>query len=296
MTQEPAKKRGLGMGLSALLGSDATDSAVGASSGPPAQIVPIEFLSASPLQPRRRFPEAELDSLAQSLATYGVLQPLLVRPRPGTAEAYAAPGFEIIAGERRWRAAQRAGLHELPVVVRELSDREVLEIALVENLQREDLSPIEEAEGYKRLMDEFGRTQDELAQEIGKSRPHIANTLRLLKLPEVVRRFLEEGKLSAGHARTLLGADDPEAMARSIIERGMSVRDTEAMVQTGRLVQKSAKGRIDRDPDIVAFEDRLRSAIGLACQLKPKAKGGTLTIRYSNLDQLDRIARQLLRD
>lgn len=290
MTQEPARKRGLGMGLSALLGSDAA----APNERSPSQNVPIEFLTASPLQPRRRFAEAELDALADSLKTYGVLQPLLVRPRRGTTEGYAAPGFEIIAGERRWRAAQRAGLDELPVVVRDLADREVLEIALVENLQREDLSPIEEAEGYKRLIDEFGRTQDELAQEIGKSRSHIANTLRLLKLPETVRRFLEEGKLSAGHARTLLGADDPEALARSIIERGMSVRDTEAMVQTGKLVQKSAKARIDRDPDLVAFEDRLRSAIGLACQITPKAKGGTLTIRYSSLEQLDRIARQLL--
>lgn len=292
MTQEPAKKRGLGMGLSALLGNEAPDPTV----RPPSQIVPIEFLSASPLQPRRRFAEPELESLAESLKTYGVLQPLLVRPRAGSAVGYATPGFEIIAGERRWRAAQLAGLDELPVVVRDLSDREVLEIALVENLQREDLSPIEEAEGYKRLIDEFGRTQEELAQEIGKSRSHIANTLRLLKLPETVRRFLEEGKLSAGHARTLLGADDPDAMARSIIERGMSVRDTEAMVQTGKLVQKSAKARVDRDPDLVAFEDRLRSAIGLACQIKPKAKGGTLTIRYTSLDQLDRIARQLLTD
>jgi ParB family transcriptional regulator, chromosome partitioning protein len=289
MTQEPAKKRGLGMGLSALLGHEAPGPAV----RPPSQNVPIEFLTASPLQPRRRFPEAELLALADSLRTYGVLQPLLVRPRAGTAQGYAAPGFEIIAGERRWRAAQLAGLDQLPVVVRELDDREVLEIALVENLQREDLSPIEEAEGYQRLIDEFGRTQEELAREIGKSRPHIANTLRLLKLPETVRRFLEEGRLTAGHARTLLGADDPEGMARSIIERGMSVRDTEAMVQTGKLVQKSAKGRLERDPDLVAFEDRLRSAMGLACQIKPKAKGGTLTIRYTTLDQLERIARQL---
>ena len=287
MTQEPAKKRGLGMGLSALMGNDGPDPAARA----PAQTVPIEFLAASPLQPRRRFAEPELASLAESLNTYGVLQPLLVRPAPGP-----TPGYEIIAGERRWRAAQLAGLHELPVVLRELSDREVLEIALVENLQREDLSPIEEAEGYSRLMDEFGRTQEELAQEIGKSRSHIANTLRLLKLPETVRRFLEEGRLSAGHARTLLGADDPEALARSIIERGMSVRDTEAMVQTGRLVQRSATTRVDRDPDIVAFEERLAGAIGLACQIKPKAKGGTLTIRYTSLDQLDRIARQLIVD
>ncbi len=292
MTQEPAKKRGLGMGLSALLGHDTPDPA-----GPgPARTVPIEFLTASPLQPRRRFVEAELQALADSLKTYGVLQPLLVRPRSGSAAGYATPGFEIVAGERRWRAAQLAGLDELPVVVRELGDRDVLEIALVENLQREDLSPIEEAEGYRRLIDEFDRTQEELAQEIGKSRSHIANTLRLLKLPEAVRRYLEEGKLSAGHARTLLGADDPEAMARSIIERGMSVRDTEAMVQTGKLVQRSAKARMDRDPDLVAFEDRLRSAIGLACQITPKAKGGTLTIRFSSLDQLERIARQLLPD
>lgn len=285
MTQEPMKKRGLGMGLSALLGQEAAN----AGQHPPAQTVPIEFLTASPLQPRRRFAEAELEALADSLKAYGVLQPLLVRPRPG-----ATPGYEIVAGERRWRAAQRAGLHELPVVVRDFADREVLEIALVENLQREDLSPIEEAEGYQRLLTEFGRTQEELAQEIGKSRSHIANTLRLLKLPEAVRRFLEEGRLSAGHARTLLGADDPEALARSIIERGMSVRDTEAMVQTGKLVQRSAKSRIDRDPDLVAFEDRLRGAIGLACEIRPRAKGGTLTIRYTSLDQLDRIARQLM--
>lgn len=290
MTHEHGKKRGLGMGLSALLGSDAPEP----SHRLPSQNVPIEFLSASSLQPRRRFAESDLAALADSLKTYGVLQPLLVRPRPSMATGYAAPGFEIVAGERRWRAAQLAGLDELPVVVRDLDDREVLEIALVENLQREDLSPLEEAEGYQRLITEFGRTQEELAQEIGKSRSHIANTLRLLKLPETVRRFLEDGKLSAGHARTLLGADDPEAMARSIIERGMSVRDTEAMVQTGRLVQKSAKGRLAPDPNLVAFEDRLRSGIGLACHIKQTAKGGTLTIRYTSLDQLDRIARQLL--
>jgi ParB family chromosome partitioning protein len=285
MSQESGKKRGLGMGLSALLGNEHAEPM----QRPPAQTVPIEFLAASPLQPRRRFAATELEALADSLRSYGVLQPLLVRPAPGT-----TPGYEIIAGERRWRAAQLAGLHELPVVVRELADREVLEIALVENLQREDLSPIEEAEGYRRLIDEFGRTQEELAQEIGKSRSHIANTLRLLKLPETVRRFLDEGKLSAGHARTLLGADDPEALARSIIERGMSVRDTEAVVQTGRLVQRSAKTRIDRDPDVVAFEQRLAGALGLACEIKPKAKGGTLTIRYSSLDQLDGIARRLI--
>lgn len=287
MQQEPVKKRGLGMGLSALLGGDAPD----ALARPASQNVPIEFLEASRLQPRRRFVEAELQSLADSLKVYGVLQPLLVRPKPGP-----TPGYEIVAGERRWRAAQLAGLHELPVIVRELGDRQVLEIALVENLQREDLSPIEEAEGYQRLIDEFGHTQEALAQEIGKSRSHIANTLRLLKLPEIVRRFLEEGKLTAGHARTLLSADDPEALARSIIERGLSVRDTEAVVQMGKLVQKSAKSGVDRDPDIVAFEERLASAIGLACQLKPKAKGGTLTIRYTSLDQLDRIARQLIVD
>jgi ParB family chromosome partitioning protein len=273
------------MGLSALLGNEHAEPM----QRPPAQTVPIEFLAASPLQPRRRFAATELEALADSLRSYGVLQPLLVRPAPGT-----TPGYEIIAGERRWRAAQLAGLHELPVVVRELADREVLEIALVENLQREDLSPIEEAEGYRRLIDEFGRTQEELAQEIGKSRSHIANTLRLLKLPETVRRFLDEGKLSAGHARTLLGADDPEALARSIIERGMSVRDTEAVVQTGRLVQRSAKTRIERDPDVVAFEQRLAGALGLACEIKPKAKGGTLTIRYSSLEQLDGIARRLI--
>jgi ParB family chromosome partitioning protein len=251
--------------------------------------MPVAMLRPNPRNPRKAFDESELADLAASIRERGVVQAILVRPAAGGAE-----GYEIIAGERRWRAAQRAGLHEVPIVVHDVSDREALELAIIENVQRADLNPLEEAIGYQQLIDEHGYSQSQLGDVIGKSRPHIANTLRLLKLPETVRRFLEEGKLSAGHARTLLGADDPEALARSIIERGMSVRDTEAMVQTGRLVQQSAKARIDRDPDLVAFEDRLRGAIGLACQIKPKAKGGTLTIRYSSLEQLDRIARQLL--
>lgn len=285
MQQDNPKKRGLGMGLSALLGNDAPDPGF----RPLAQSVPIEFLSASPLQPRRHFAADELETLAVSLRSYGILQPLLVRPRPG-----AAPGYEIVAGERRWRAAQLAGLHELPVVVRDLADRDVLEIALVENLQREDLTPIEEARAYQRLIDEFGRTQEEIAQEIGRSRPHIANTLRLLKLPEPVRRMLEDGRLTAGHARALLAADDPVALAQAVVERGLNVRDTEAVVQTGKLVQRQARSAVDRDPDLEAFENRLASSLGLACRLQPKAKGGTLTIRYSSLDQLDRIASRLL--
>ena len=285
MQQDNPKKRGLGMGLSALLGNDAPDPAF----RPLAQSVPIEFLSVSSLQPRRHFDEDELETLAESLRAYGVLQPLLVRPRPGS-----APGYEIVAGERRWRAAQRAGLHELPVVVRDLGDRDVLEIALVENLQREDLTPIEEARAYQRLIDEFGRTQEEIAREIGRSRPHIANTLRLLKLPEMVRRMLEDGRLSAGHARALLAADDPVALAQAVVERGLNVRDTEAVVQTGKLVQRQARGAVPRDPDLEAFESRLASSLGLTCRLAPKAKGGTLTIRYSSLDQLDRLASRLM--
>ncbi|MCS6877739.1 MAG: ParB/RepB/Spo0J family partition protein [Geminicoccaceae bacterium] len=284
------RRRSLGMGLAALLGGDPAllDPAAG---GRPAQWVPIEFLRPSPLQPRRQFPEAELEELARSIRDKGLLQPLLVRPAPA-----GAPGYEIVAGERRWRAAQRAGLHELPVLVRELADREVLELALVENLQRADLGPLEEARAYRRLIEEFGHDQEEVARVVGRSRSHVANTLRLLSLPEEVARLLEEGKLTAGHARALLGAEDPVALALEVVRRELSVRETEALVRArARRRDKSAGGR-QRDPDLVALERRLATRLGLPIAIRPKARGGSLTIRYSSLEQLEAVIRRLVPD
>ena len=212
-----------------------------------------------------------------------MLQPLLVRPVEDEEAA-----FELVAGERRWRAAQRAGLHQVPVLVRALGDLEALEIALIENLQREDLSALEEAEAYRRLMQEFGRTQAALAEVVGKSRSHVANTLRLLGLPEPVRRRLEDGALSAGHARALLAAEDPVALAAEIIRRGLNVRMTERLVQhrTGR---KRPGARLARDADTAALERDLSSALGLRVTIASKPRGGALTLHYRDLDQLDRL-------
>ena len=249
------KRRGLGMGLSALLGGDFDDAEPEAAGQ--TQRVPIAFLSPSLLQPRRHFDEAELKALADSIRAKGVLQPLVVRPKEGAA------GYEIIAGERRWRAAQLAELHDLPVVVHKLSDRDVLEVALIENLQRADLSPIEEAEAYQRLIDDYGHTQEVVSTIIGKSRSHIANTLRLLKLPADVRNMVLDGRLSAGHARALLGAEDASGLARAIVERGLSVREVESLVAAGRMVAPKARAsRRERDPNIVAFEQRLVEQLG----------------------------------
>lgn len=283
------RRRSLGMGLAALLGGDPAllDTGTG---GRTAQMVPIEFLRPSPLQPRRQFPEAELEELAHSIREKGVLQPLLVRPAPA-----GAPGYEIVAGERRWRAAQRAGVHELPVVVRELSDREVLELALVENLQRADLTPLEEARAYQRLIEEFGHPQEEVARIVGRSRSHVANTLRLLALPEEVAHLLEEGRLTAGHARALLAAEDPVSLAREVVRRELSVRETEALVRARARPGRAARGR-RRDPDLVALEQRLAARLGLPIAIRPRAKGGSLTIRYSSLDQLDALIRRLAPD
>ncbi len=281
----PGRKRGLGMGLSALLGGDAEL----LKAPPPAasQSVPIEFLVPSPLQPRRRFAEDELDALADSIRARGVMQPLLVRPAPGAPQRY-----EIVAGERRWRAAQRAGVHELPVVLYALSDREALEVALLENVQRQDLSPVEEADGYRRLIDEFGHTQAELASALGKSRSHIANLLRLLALPPAVRSLLDAGALSAGHARALLMARDPGALAKIVLDQGLNVRQTERLVQADKNPpaqrQKPAK-----DADTRALERELSTRIGLKVTLKPAGNGGTLSIAYHSLDQLDEVVARL---
>jgi ParB family transcriptional regulator, chromosome partitioning protein len=275
-----AKRQPLGRGLAALFGeTEGRPSDAGAS----VREVAIELIRPGAFQPRRHFDEAELEALAQSVREKGVLQPLLVRP---VDEAAAA--FELIAGERRWRAAQRAGLHQVPVLVRTLCDIEALEIALIENLQREDLTALEEAEAYRRLIDQFGRTQASLADAVGKSRSHVANTLRLLGLPDVVRRRLEEGALTAGHGRALLAADDPAALAAEIIRRGLNVRVTEQLVKR-RVAPRPASPRRPRDADTAALERDLTQTLGLRVTVAGKARGGALTLHYTNLDQLDRL-------
>jgi ParB family chromosome partitioning protein len=276
---ERARRRQLGRGLAALFGE-----AEGEAAADPAtqRQVPIELIRPGAFQPRRRFAEAELDALAQSIREKGILQPLLVRPLAGEEAA-----FELVAGERRWRAAQRVGVHEVPVIVRPLADSEALEIALVENIQREDLAPLEEAEAYSRLMEEFGRTQASLAEAVGKSRSHVANTLRLLSLPAPVRRRLDEGELSAGHARALLAATDPVALAAEVVRRGLNVRATERLVQ--RRAEMPRPTRRLRDADTVALERDLGALLGLRVTLEPKKRGGALTLHYASLDQLDRV-------
>ena len=280
---ERAARRQLGRGLAALFGE-----ADGAASADPAQqrFVPIEWIRPGKLQPRRRFAEAELEALAQSIREKGILQPLLVRSLTAT-----ETDFELIAGERRWRAAQRVGLHEVPIIIRQISDSEALEIALIENLQREDLSPLEEAEAYRRLIDEFGRTQAGLAEALGKSRSHVANTLRLLALPAPVRHRVDAGELSAGHARALLGAADPAALAEEVVRRGLNVRATERLVQ--RRAETPPSERRPRDADTAALERELGAVLGLRVTLEAKKRGGALTLHYASLDQLDRVLRLL---
>jgi ParB family chromosome partitioning protein len=275
-----ARRQPLGRGLSALFGE--AGSRPGADAG--VRDVAVELIRPGAFQPRRRFDEVELEALAQSVREKGVLQPLLVRPIENEAAA-----FELVAGERRWRAAQRAGLHQVPVLVRALDDRETLEIALIENLQREDLTALEEAEAYRRLIQELGRTQSSLAEALGKSRSHVANTLRLLGLPAAVQRHLEAGALSAGHARALLSADDPAALATEVIRRGLNVRVTEQLVKR-RSAPRAGAGRAQlRDADTAALERELARDLGVRVTIAAKARGGALTLHYTNLDQLDRL-------
>jgi ParB family transcriptional regulator, chromosome partitioning protein len=293
----PATKRPpLGRGLATLFG----EAGVRAAAQPDgagyrgAQSVPIEAIRPSPFQPRRHFAEAELDALAQSIREKGIVQPLLVRPVADAANLESGADFELVAGERRWRAAQRVGLHEVPVVIRALGDSEVIEIALVENLQREDLSPLEEAEAYSRLTREFGRSQASLAEAVGKSRSHVANTVRLLSLPVAVLRNLEEGALSAGHARALLSAPDPVSAADEVIRRGLNVRATEELVRR-RATEPLPSPRPPRDADTVALERELATVLGLRVTLAPKRRGGSLALHYTTLDQLDRLLALLRR-
>ena len=250
--------------------------------------LPVAFLRPNPRNPRKAFAATDLDDLTASIREKGVVQPILVRPVEGADDSY-----EIVAGERRWRAAQKAGLHEVPVVVRELSDKEALELAIVENVQRQDLNALEEAVGYQQLIDGYGYSQAELAEVIGKSRSHIANTLRLLKLPDVVQDYLREGKLTAGHARALVTLDDPAAAARRIVEAGLNVRDVEKLGESaGR--RKSAGGRKpNKDADTRALEKSLTDRVGLAVAIDHKGSSGKVTVSYRTLEQLDDICRRL---
>jgi ParB family chromosome partitioning protein len=283
-------KRGLGRGLSALLGEGAGP--VSSATRAPRHL-PIGQIEPSRLQPRRHFDADELEALAESIRANGILQPILVRRHPSKANVH-----EIVAGERRWRAAQLAKLHEIPVVEREFSDSEVIEVALVENMQRHDLSALEEAEGYQRLIGEFGRSQEDLARQLGKSRPHIANTLRLLKLPDEVKALLIEGRLTAGHGRALLSARDPVALAAKVVARGLSVRQTEALAArsaAGPARRKKQTPPAAKDADTRALERDLARLLGLQVEIAHGRTGGSLTIRYRSLEQLDDVIRRLNR-
>ncbi|MDG4905099.1 ParB/RepB/Spo0J family partition protein [Mesorhizobium sp. WSM4898] len=295
MSEDQSRKR-LGRGLAALIGEIDRPAAAEKPSAVAADgKVPIEFVSPNPKNPRRHFGDAELTDLAQSIREHGVVQPVVARPSP------SQPGrYEIIAGERRWRAAQRAGLTEIPLIVRDVNDRTALELAIIENVQRADLNPVEEAQGYQQLIDEHGYTQADLGQVIGKSRSHVANTLRLLKLPDVIRDMLVDGALSAGHARTLVTAGDPAGLAKRIVEEGLSVRQAEALAQmpAGPTPAKvrSAPSAPEKDPDTLAFEKLMTDTIGMIVSIEHKAKGGTLRVDYRSLDQLDELCRRLKDD
>jgi ParB family transcriptional regulator, chromosome partitioning protein len=288
MNEKPSR---LGRGLAALIGDMAPIEAPRAADNSNAgqRRLPLEFLIANRANPRRDFDPAALEELTASIKEKGVMQPLLVRPGEGPNQ------FEIIAGERRWRAAQRAGLHEVPVVIREVDDREALELAIIENVQRVDLNPLEEAQGYEQLIEQFAYTQQDLAQVIGKSRSHVANTLRLLKLPAEVREMMLRGELTAGHARTLITVDDPAAMAREIVAGKLSVREAEQLSQHGTAPKRTPAGPQVRDADLVALEKRLSDATGLNVQIHntPKSESGRVEIRYKTLEQLDAILARL---
>ena len=288
------ERRGLGRGLSALMADVKVDTSGGATASRRADsLVPVEKLVPNPLQPRRDFPEAALQDLAASLRQKGVIQPLIVRPIAGSDR------FEIVAGERRWRAAQIAQLHELPVIVREFDDTEVLEVAIIENIQRADLNAMEEALGFRQLMDRFGHTQEKLAEALSKSRSHVANLLRLLTLPEDVQAYVREGKLSAGHARALITSHNPSALARRVIVEGLSVRETERLSKavSGKPNPRkaTASGGVEKDADTKALEADLSANLKMSVRIahEPGGETGILSIRYNTLDDLDLLCRVL---
>ena len=279
MSMKEQPKR-LGRGLAALLGDAAVPQSV---SAPGVQALAVDMLEPSPFQPRQDMDESALQELADSIAQRGILQPLLVRPNPAKPDHY-----QIIAGERRWRAAQRVSLHEVPVLVRPLSDSDAMAAGLVENLQREDLNAIEEAEGYKRLLEEFSLSQDKLGEAVGKSRAHIGNIVRLLKLPEQVRTMLRQGQLSPGHARALLTHPDPVKAAKEVVKRDLSVRQTEALAaQATRPAKPTASTAPRGDADIESLANSLSERLGLKVQIKFNGKSGAVILNYADLDQLD---------
>jgi ParB family transcriptional regulator, chromosome partitioning protein len=280
-----AQKRRLGRGLAALIGDDVVETLPAEELNGLRQ-VPIELLHPNPNNPRKQFKEEELSDLAQSIGDKGLLQPLVVRQR-------SDGEYEIVAGERRWRASQRAGLHHLPVLVRELSDGETLEIALIENIQRTDLNPLEEARAYQQLLQQFSYTQQQLADSVRKSRSHIANTLRLLNLPDSVRGFIEDGKLTAGHARTLVATDSPAELANKIISLGLSVREAENLSRENSAAPAS-RAKLEKNADTRALEKQISDALGLRTEIKAQGReGGTLMVKYKTLDQLDALTSRL---
>ena len=284
------ERRGLGRGLSALMSDVAADTAPASEGGSVTraeQIVPIEKIAPNPDQPRRDFPAQDMDDLAASIKEKGVIQPLIVRVK--------SDGYEIVAGERRWRAAQMAKLHELPVIIRDYTDTEVLEIAIIENIQRADLNPVEEAAGYQQLMDKFGHTQEKLAAALGKSRSHIANLMRLLQLPKEVLDLLKDGKLTAGHARALITTENPVALARQVVKQGLSVRETERLAKAPKARPEKVKLQPTKDADTRALEGDLSANLGMKVSVdhKPGKESGKLTISYKTLEELDDLCRLL---
>lgn len=301
MSDQRPERKGLGRGLSALMADIGLDARDPLSTGTPAaerpaglRQVPLHLIVANADQPRRHFDEAALDELAQSIKERGVVQPIVVRPIPESAQ------FEIVAGERRWRAAQRAGLTDIPAVVRTLDDQQVLEIAIVENIQREGLNPIEESRGYRQLIDKFGHTQEMIATALGKSRSHIANLLRLLNLPDPVQDMVMSGQLSAGHARALVTAADPMSLARKIVAQGLSVRQAESLArqaaddQGGGSTPRGRPAAFVKDADTRALEEDLSAGLGMSVSIAHKTSGdGSVTISYQNLEQLDALCQIL---
>lgn len=284
--------RRLGRGLAALIGSSQDEAQIGASQRPGQRKAPVEFLRPNPRNPRKDFAAADLDDLAASIREKGILQPIVVR-----AAAEGADLYEIIAGERRWRAAQRAGLHDVPITLVVADDREALELAIIENVQRTDLNPLEEAQGYERLIADHGYSHGDIAKVIGKSRSHVANMTRLVKLPEKTKQMLADGRISAGHARALLAVSEPDAVAASIVERGLTVRDVERIGQQeaeppAQTVRKSATAP-SADADTRAVAKKLADALGLDVRLKSNGESGEIVIRYSSLDQLDAVCDKL---
>ncbi|MDJ0614479.1 MAG: ParB/RepB/Spo0J family partition protein [Rhizobiaceae bacterium] len=304
MSEDNSKKR-LGRGLAALMGDlDQPVQSTPIQEAPveeaPAvplrgeRIVPIEKIRANPNNPRRSFADSELEDLCNSIREHGIVQPILVRPARG--EDLGGAEYEIIAGERRWRASQKASIHEVPIIIRDVEDKQALELAIIENVQRSDLNAVEEALGYQQLIDEYDYTQNDLAQVIGKSRSHVANTLRLLKLPANVQTLVSDGSLSAGHARTLVTMENPEELARRIVEQGLSVRQAEMIAQGSdeTSVRSGAKTKVEKSADIRALEKQVEDALGLKVDLRHGDKEkGEIRIKYKSLDQLDEVCRRL---